>query len=288
MLSEGTTARFSGIIAENPSGLYITNPEFGEVSEIPLEKTGSLFEENSKESELAIFAVYRETKFITSKWIHHKIKKILSNKEFLENLKDPIPEKILKKYNLPSLKNSFFYLHLPKKHTQSEGAKKRFAFEEIFFIQLVKGIEKEKYAKSGAFIIDVEKEQQKKFEKFFPFELTNKQKESIEDIKKDFISGEPGSRLLEGDVGSGKTLVAMAASYFTVKTKPKNQSFGSLQVAYMAPTAILATQIFNEFKSTLKDENISIGLLTSKNVQKFPSKIKNNESTKISKKKLLD
>ncbi|MCK5588956.1 MAG: ATP-dependent DNA helicase RecG [Candidatus Pacebacteria bacterium] len=287
MLKIGTSAKFSGMISENSQGIYITNPEF-EKKGIPIEKTGSLFEEKSKDQELTIFPVYRETKYITSKWIFHKIKKILSNKNFLKNLNDPIPEKILKKYSLPSLKNSFFYLHLPKEYKQSEVAKKRFAFEEIFFIQIVKNIERQKYRKSGAFTIKPTKETKEKFKKFFDFEFTDKQKDAIKDIENDFKSGEPESRLIEGDVGSGKTVVAMAASYFTVKTKPKNQSFGKLQVAYMAPTEILAIQIFNEFSKIFKNQNINIGLLTSKNTQKFPSKTNKNESTKISKKKLLE
>ncbi len=288
ILQEGISARFSGVVSSNKNGLYLANPEFGKVSEIPLEKTGSLFEEKSKEEELAIFPVYRETKFITSKWIYHKIRKILSNKDFLENLNDPIPENILKKYNLPALKNSFFYLHLPKEHIQADAAKKRFAFEEIFFIQLVKNIEKEKYEKSGAFIIKPNKELKDKFKSFFHFDFTSKQKKAISDILDDLKSGKPASRLIEGDVGSGKTVVAMAASYYTVKTKPKNQSFGKLQVAYMAPTSVLANQIFQEFTKIFANENIKIGLLTSKNIQKFPSKTNPIEPTSISKKKLLE
>ncbi len=203
-------------------------------------------------------------------------------------MKDPLPEKILKKYNLPSLKNSFFYLHLPKKITDAESAKKRFAFEEIFFIQLIKKLEREEYQKSGAFIIKPSKTEIEKFLQSFDFELTAGQKESIGAILKDFKSGQPMSRLLEGDVGSGKTVVAISAAFFTAMTKPKNQSFGKLQVAYMAPTEILAKQIFKEFIKILKPFNLQIGLLTSKDVQKFPSKIKPDESTKISKKKLAE
>lgn len=288
ILKKNSFACFSGSISEHYSSKAIINPEFKEIKKIPLEKTGSLFSENSKEEELSIFPVYNETKYITSKWIYHKIKKILSTEVFLDNLKDSIPEKILKKYNLPSLKNSFFFIHLPQKYKQAEVAKKRFAFEEIFFIQLVKGIEKEKYTQSEAFIIKPTIELKKKFEKFFDFNFTNKQKKALADIVKDFSSGKPTSRLIEGDVGSGKTLVAMGASYFTVKTKPKNQSFGKLQVAYMAPTEILAKQIFNEFSKTFEKENINIGLLTSKNTKKFPSKINEKEAFNIPKKKLLE
>ncbi len=216
------------------------------------------------------------------------MKKILSNRDFLENLADPIPEKILKKYKLPSLKNAFIYLHLPRKTEDGEIARKRFAFEEIFFIQLVKNIEKEKYKKSGSFIIKPNKEIQKKFLNSFDFKLTEGQSETVASILEDFKKGEPMSRLLEGDVGSGKTIVAAAAAFFTAMTKPKDQSFGRLQVAYMAPTEILAKQIFKEFIKILGSHGLQIGLLTSKDVQKFPSKINPKESTKISKKKLAE
>jgi ATP-dependent DNA helicase RecG len=96
------------------------------------------------------------------------------------------------------------------------------------------------------------------------------------------------SRLLEGDVGSGKTVVAAAATFFASETKPKNQSFGKLQVAYMAPTEILAKQIFSEFIKIFKPYGKKIGLLTSKDVRVFPSKISSNEAAKISKNKLKE
>ena len=179
-------------------------------------------------------------------------------------------------------------MHLPQKYSQSDAAKKRFAFEEIFFIQLVKNIEKEKYERSGAFVIKPDQKTKEKFKSFFDFQLTQKQNSAIEDILSDLSSGKPGSRLIEGDVGSGKTVVAMAAAYYTVKTKPKNQSFGKLQVAYMAPTSVLANQIYAEFCKTFANENIKIGLLSSKNVQKFPSKTEPGKSAKVMKKKLLD
>jgi len=288
LLKEGSTARFSGTISERVGKLYMTNPEFDEVGKkIPLEKSGSLFEDGSQEKEQMIFPVYKETKGITSKWIFHKIKKILSDKEFLENLEDPIPAKILKKYNLPSLKTALFFLHLPKRKEDYESAKKRFAFEEIFYIQLIRGIEKNEYAKSGAYIFEPTKEAEKKIMDVLGFELTKAQKEVIRSIKKDFKSNIPMSRLLEGDVGSGKTVIAALTAYFAATTRPKGQKFGYTQVAYMAPTEILAKQIFAEFQKILGPFGINIGLLTSKDVRKFPSKTDGKE-TKISKPKLLD
>lgn len=290
MLPANSLARFSGVVTEKNGKKLLSNPEFGKVSEIPLEKTGGLFAQDSTDSELVLFPVYRESGVkkgkISSKWIYHKIKKILSDEDFLDQISDPLPESILKKYNLPELRNAFFYLHLPKNKQDSEVAKKRFAFEEVFMIQLVKGIEREKYQKSGAFVIDPEKKVVKKFLESFGFELTMGQREVIESILEDFKKGIPMSRLLEGDVGSGKTVVAAAATFFASETKPKNQSFGKLQVAYMAPTEILAKQIFAEFIKFFGNQGKKIALLTSKDVRVFPSKISPTEATKISKKKL--
>src|SRR6185503_18548627 len=81
----------------------------------------------------------------------------------------------------------------------------------------------------------------------FPFEATNAQHRAIEAILKDMRSGHPMSRLLEGDVGSGKTAVAATAAYAAVRTRPDGQKSGTLQVAYMAPTEILAKQHFESF-----------------------------------------
>jgi ATP-dependent DNA helicase RecG len=95
------------------------------------------------------------------------------------------------------------------------------------------------------------------------------------------------SRLLEGDVGSGKTAVAAAGAYAVVTTRPKGQSFGNLQVAYMAPTEILAKQHFESFIEYFKGSGISIGLITGSGCKKFPSKVNPNGSTDISRRQLL-
>lgn len=94
------------------------------------------------------------------------------------------------------------------------------------------------------------------------------------------------SRLLEGDVGSGKTAVAAAAAYAVVKERPKDQKFGTLQVAYMAPTEILAKQHFESFISLFRHLPISIGLITGKECRKFPSKVNKDGWTNISRTQL--
>ena len=121
----------------------------------------------------------------------------------------------------------------------------------------------------------------------FPFPLTNAQEKSIDALFSDFQRGHPMSRLLEGDVGSGKTAVAAAGAYAIVTTRPKGQDFGNLQVAYMAPTEILATQHFESFIEYFHGSSISIGLITGSGCRKFPSKVNPGGWTDISRKQLL-
>ena len=179
----------------------------------------------------------------------------------------------MKKYHLPTLKTALIWIHKPKNKNDSESARKRFAFEEVFCIQLERQHDKFEYRKNKSFQIKLEKKNVEEFLKRFPFLLTNSQKKSIETILADMGKNFPMSRLLEGDVGSGKTAVAATASYVTVKQRPNGQSFGNLQVAYMAPTEILATQHFESFIQYFNHLPINIGLITGSGCRKFPSKV---------------
>jgi ATP-dependent DNA helicase RecG len=97
------------------------------------------------------------------------------------------------------------------------------------------------------------------------------------------------SRLIEGDVGSGKTFVAATVAYATIKNRPEGQNFGNLQVAYMAPTEVLATQLFENFVEYFKHTGISIGLITGSGCRKFPTKVASAQKpwTEISRTQLL-
>jgi ATP-dependent DNA helicase RecG len=136
------------------------------------------------------------------------------------------------------------WIHTPRKLSDAEAARKRFAFEEVFFIQLKKQRDRLLMEKNPAFVIEKSPEDIQKFTSRFPFKETEAQARAIQDIFKDFASGHPASRLLEGDVGSGKTAVAATTAFAAVTTRPKNQTFGALQVAYMCPTEILSQATF--------------------------------------------
>ena len=298
MFTEGGLVKISGPVNERKEELSFLNPQIESVSKIPDIAGESLFARLSSPAGSAnggqgidgedhsLYPVYQESKGVTSNWIYHAVTKIFSTKDF-EDIVDPIPEEILQKYNLPSIKTAFIWIHSPKKEPDALAARKRFAFEEVFFIQLRNQAERAKQKKEKSFIIKKTKEEIEEFTNRFPFEFTKSQDRAITEILKDFSHTYPMSRLLEGDVGSGKTAVAATVAYGAVTTNPKGDSFGSLQVAYMAPTEILAKQHFESFIKYFSHMPISIGLITGSGCRKFPSKVNPAGWTAISRPQFL-
>ncbi len=291
MLKERTPVRVSGKIMLRRGEKYIANPEITEIPELPKQIGSSLFNGNVKDSvkneeTYITYPIYPETRGISSKWFYHGIQKIFKN-GILENLIDPIPKEILSKYNLPSLKTALVWIHTPKSQNDYISARKRFSFEEVFYIQLAVNREKQDYKKHQSYKIEVAKEKIENFLERFPFRATSAQNKAIEAILNDFKKSYPMSRLLEGDVGSGKTAVATTVSFATVTNKADVRGIGNLQVAYMAPTEILAGQHFENFIQYFKHIPIQIGLITGSVCRKFPSKINADGTTIISKNQLL-
>ncbi|HPS21247.1 MAG TPA: ATP-dependent DNA helicase RecG [Candidatus Paceibacterota bacterium] len=289
MIKNGENVKITGKVTQSKNGLYLANPEVEKAPDLPIDSHDSLFSkntDNNTENSGFSYPVYRETRGITSKWFYHAIEKILKEKS-LDNLEDYIPKDILEKYNLPSLKAALIWIHKPKNPKDAEAAKKRFAFEEVFCIQLERQHDKLEYRKNKSFKISKEDKDVKEFLERFPFEPTDSQKNSIQTILEDMGKNFPMSRLLEGDVGSGKTAVAATAAYVAVKQRPKGQNFGNLQVAYMAPTEILASQHFESFIQYFKHLPINIGLITGSGCKKFPSKVNPSGWTDISRTQLL-
>ncbi len=299
MFKEGELVRIEGKVSEkntktkeqNILTKYFSNPKIEKVSKIPEGTSDSLFKSETIEPT----PIYSESNNISSLWIYHTIKKLFNTKTILNNevvnlidlFEDPIPKKILQKYNLPSLKSALIWVHQPKNKNDAEIARKRFAFEEIFMIQLDRQKEKMLAEKENAFAIKTDAKEINNFISGFQYSLTNSQQKVIDILLENMRKSHPMSRLLEGDVGSGKTAIAMTISFATIKTPPPNRKFGALQVGYMAPTEILAEQHFNSFIESFKKHKINIGLITSSGAKKFPSKSNKEAPTKISKNQLL-
>ncbi len=284
MFTEGGLVKISGPVSERKEELSFLNPQIESVSKIPDIAGESLFGVDGEGHSL--YPVYQESKGITSNWIYHAITKIFSTDDF-KNIVDPIPEETLQKYNLPSIKTAFIWIHSPKKETDALAARKRFAFEEVFFIQLRNQVERAKQKKEKSFVIKKTKEEIEEFTSRFPFDFTKSQNRAVSEILKDFSHTYPMSRLLEGDVGSGKTAVAATVAYGAVMTNPKGENYGFLQVAYMAPTEILAKQHFESFIKYFSHLPISIGLITGSGCRKFPSKVNPEGWTNISRPQFL-
>ncbi len=205
----------------------------------------------------------------------------------LNTVIDPIPKDILEKYHLPGISDAFIFIHAPRKESDALAARKRFAFQEIFFIQLQKQQERKLWSEKSAFKIETSQKDITEFVKRFPFEATDSQLSAIKAITTDFKRGFPMSRLLEGDVGSGKTAVAATTIYAATKAPFVGKNYGNLQTAYMCPTEILAKQHYENFISYFQHLPIKIGLITGTGCQIFPSKSNPSKPTHISRAQLL-
>lgn len=285
MYGEGALVRAVGKVTGSEGKLYLANPELQKLSATE----AGLFEkaiQAGEEKPTDLFAVYPESRGISSLWFRSALKKLLETGA-LDALEDPLPAAMLRKYNLPSLHSALLWAHVPQEQKQAEAARKRFAFEEVFMIQLARARERLLQSREKSFSVEATHKDIAEFMREFPFEATVAQKRAVEAILGDMRRGSPMSRLLEGDVGSGKTAVAAVAAYAAVKTRPQNQSFGTLQVAYMAPTEILAKQHFESFIKFFERFPIHIGLITGSSCYKFPSKVNKDRVTNISRAQLL-
>lgn len=290
MLTDGMYVKLAGKVTGSEGKLYLANPEIEKLESLPIDRHDSIFNKTEDLDE-TIYPVYRETKGVTSKWFFHTVQKCFAA-GVLEKITDPIPEEILKRYNLPTLTTALQWIHTPKKAEHAQSARKRFAFEEVFYIQTTKARERAQISVTSSYLIHTEKKHIEAFTERFPFPLTKAQHKTIGEIIKDFSGKHPMSRLLEGDVGSGKTAVAATTAYAVATSRPpeglaSKLQYGNLQVAYMAPTEILAKQHFESFIQYFKHLPIQIGLVTGSGCMKFPSKTDPTKPTAISKAQLL-
>lgn len=184
---------------------------------------------------------------------------LLSEKDLPENL----PEAIIKQYRFISRWEAACHIHFPSSEEMYNHAVRRIKFEELFFAQLRLGIRRnERHRFSHGFSFEKVGEHFNTFyNSYLPFELTNAQKRVLKEIRKDVGSGRQMNRLLQGDVGSGKTIVALLSMLIAAdNARPADgQSFQSVM---MAPTEILAQQHFNGIRDLLKDMPVCVKLLT--------------------------
>jgi ATP-dependent DNA helicase RecG len=159
MIHNGENAKLTGKVTQGKNGIYLANPEFEKLPDMPVDAHDTLFTKSDLKNEGFSYPVYIETRGITSKWFYHAIEKIFKEKT-LDKIEDYIPEEILKKYHLPTLKTALIWIHKPKNKNDSESARKRFAFEEVFCIQLERQHDKFEYRKNKSFQINTQGEKQ--------------------------------------------------------------------------------------------------------------------------------
>ncbi|KKQ17927.1 MAG: ATP-dependent DNA helicase RecG [Berkelbacteria bacterium GW2011_GWA1_36_9] len=204
------------------------------------------------EKEPVILPVYSKTAGLTSKYLRKLIKSILST-----SIEEYLPREILEQEKLVGLNEAIGKIHFPKNSTDIELAKKRLGFDELFLIALKMLQNKKELSKSPTIVLAFDEKILKKFVKNLPFKLTNGQRKVAWEIIQDLGKTRPMNRLLEGDVGSGKTVVAAMA--VLVASKNKYQS------VWLAPTEILANQHFENVSELLAPYKIKVGLMTAAN-----------------------
>ena len=228
-----------------------------------VKKTGTVefknpaIESFSSEQELSetgsFISFYPKIEGVPNKILREGIKQALKR---IPEIKDIVDEKSLNEYWIYSRIDSYQKVHFPESFEEYKEAKKRLAFDEFLYLQSLFHHSKTLYhSEKKAFDLNIDDSYFDLFQKQIPFELTSSQKKCIEEIYNDIKKASPMKRLLQGDVGSGKTIVAAAAVTATIKNNK--------QAALMAPTEVLAEQHLMSFKKYLEYFNIDIHLLTS-------------------------
>lgn len=235
----GEKYKFFGKVKRRMNQIEIMSPTFDE--------------ENTSKNTGKIIPIYPSTYELSQNVLRGIIENGL--KEVGDELKETLPEYLLKEYGIIDFNSSIHQIHFPKDFRSYEQARKRLVFEELLIMQLALLNLKDKFSKNVEGIQFDKNAKMSEMIDALPFKLTNAQKRVLEEIDADMESNKMMNRLLQGDVGSGKTAVSICAAYKAVKS--------GYQVAVMAPTAILARQHYENFKKLLNQFEISCDLLVS-------------------------
>ena len=232
-LAIGSTFIFRGFVKENYSNFSIEQPKIFGIAEY-----------NKKKGEMQ--PVYPLVSGLTNNMVQKAVKqalKLVETEEFL-------PEKIRNKYGLEGLQQAIEHIHYPTDKNQLYSARKRLIFDEFFmFIYNIRNLKDKNTEIHNRHILEEPKEV-KTLINDLPYELTNAQKRTWEEIKRDISSTKVMNRLIQGDVGSGKTIIA----FFALITAALNNGQGAM----MAPTEVLARQHYDNLIELIKEHNINV------------------------------
>ena len=237
-LKSGVRIRVSGKVESDRDGLVFRSPFFEHASRRPTHTA-------------RLVPIYPETYGLTSKFLRWQIEFLFGKKIAVP---DPVPETILARLHLPPTPRALRMMHFPVSLTEVEVAKKRLAFDAMFLSQL-KSLElKSLWKKEQAVSFPDIPEFLETFEKTLPFALTGAQQNAARDILADLRKDVPMNRLINGDVGSGKTAVAALSA--------RRVAEDGFQTALLAPTEVLAFQHFTTFRNFFSHTPFQIALLT--------------------------
>ena len=218
-----------------------------------------IFDKFKKKKQNNLIPVYSSSEKLNKRGINNKLfRELITNifSDFNNNLKENLNRQINEKHNLITKYQALYNIHFPKNQILLKRAQFRLKYEEFFFIQLqffYKNIDNKNkfkgflFSKVGIFFNTF-------FHKNLKFELTNAQKRVVKEIRKDFSSNTQMNRLLQGDVGSGKTIVALLSALIAIDN--------GFQTCLVAPTEILAQQHFNSITEALQNLNLQVKILT--------------------------
>jgi len=265
------TVFLAGKVARDKEGVYMSSPVHEKVDE-PAQSGNKNLTHLGR-----VVPIYPEALGVSSRWLRSIIKMVLA--QMKGEIPETLPEEILKERSFLPLHKALWQIHFPDTLLHAENAGKRFSFEELFYILLFILSERKKIASVKAPVIPFSPEIMKKFTDKLSFQLTDDQKKTAWHILKDMEKPRPMNRLLQGDVGSGKTVVAAMAALSAVKA--------GYQAAILAPTEILTQQHLKSIAEVLTPFKLSIGLLTGKTDRYISPKLP-NDYIEISRKKLLE
>ena len=231
-MNQGDAIAVSGKIEQYLGRLVMNNPDFEPV------ETENLHTNR-------IVPIYSLTEKITQKWLRKLMNQVVEY--WAPRVTDHLPESVRSDANLPELGEALLNVHFPDSQDKLKSSRKRLAFDEVFFLQMGVLRQKRDWQSVTARIFDVPDEWMDERVKTLPFSLTGAQQRAVDDILVDLGSGRPMNRLLQGDVGSGKTVVAILAAAIVTNA--------GAQAAIMAPTSILAEQHYRNFSTLLAGEN---------------------------------
>jgi ATP-dependent DNA helicase RecG len=249
-LARGTRIRCFGEIRRGPFGLEIVHPEYRRVASAeepaPLEET--------------LTPIYSTTEGLPQGRLRALIAQVLDDLD-ASAVRDWIPPQVIESLGLPSLREALAYVHRPPREAEIDvlaggfhPAQRRLAFEELLAHQLSLRLIKQEAKTEPAAVLDDRENLAGRFISSLPFPLTNAQSRALQDVSTDLVLSRPMVRLIQGDVGCGKTVVAAAAA--------ARAAGSGMQVALMAPTELLAEQHFRNFDAWFRPLGLDVALVS--------------------------